>query len=186
MKNIIFFIAFIIGILPCIMQGQDKDKQVGVRGGFITGDISNDLGSLYETNNKDFYLGFFYEKEVARLLKFSSGLEYMQIGASSNDDNQVKISYLVLPLGLKFNLANFFVKGGGSILMRIYTKEVINGQEMDPPIYDYNSTPIAVFIGGGMRFAMLEFEIRYNKGISDAIPDYTAQYWQFGINFFIR
>ena len=137
MKSIIkiFFLSIFL-IQTVYLTAQDDDKRRGIRVGFASTEISNSSGSLIEDNYNSFYAGLFNEVDLSRFFRFSTGLEYVQIGSSMDDDNEVKVSFLSLPVSAKLQLAGLFGRVGIGANMRIGKSEVFNGQESNPSILD--------------------------------------------------
>ena len=161
---------------------QDDDKRRGIRIGFASTEISNSSGNLIEDNYNSFYGGVFNEVDLSRFFRFSTGLEYVQIGSSMDDDNEVKVSFLSLPVSAKLKLAGLFGRIGVGANMRIGNSEVLDGQEADPTVLDYNRFMFNSLFGIGAKLGFIEFEFRYHKGLSDVVDGFSSEYFQFGVN----
>ena len=186
-RNLISIFSFLFFLLAFQMgYGQEKDIETAIRAGFLTGELSGDLDDNFQKNKKNFYVGLMHERKIAASLKFSSSLEYLQTGAEEDENNKISISYLSLPVGLKLSIANFYGRAGVAGMLRIGQSEIVGGEENDPVVLDYKRLGLNAYGALGIRFAMLEFEVRYNRGITDAVEELSNEYWQLGINFFIK
>jgi len=164
------------------ITAQDDDKKKGIRIGIASTEITNSEGNLVEDNHLSFYAGLFNEIELSRFFRFSTGLEYVQLGSSMDDDNEVKISFLSLPVSAKLRIAGFFARAGLGANLRIGKSEVLNGEEADPSILNYDRLMFNSLLGLGTKLGFVEFEFRYHKGLSDVVDGFTSDYYQFGVN----
>jgi hypothetical protein len=187
MKNLLKWVVLLVFFAHAStsLSAQDDDKRRGFRMGYLNSDISNSSGDLFKDNSNSFYGGVFYETDLTRFFRFTTGLEYVQIGSSMDEDNKVRVSFLTLPVSAKFRFAGLFARAGVNGMLRVGSSETLNGQQPDPKTLEYDRLAVNTFFGLGVKLAFIEFEFRYHKGVSDVVKSFSSDYYQLGINLFI-
>ncbi len=142
----------------------DENKKLykGIRFGYQSSNFSNsDWGDL-----TSFYAGIFAVKKLGagKLLSLYTGLEYYQTGASEDDNNEIILGYISLPINLRVQIGPVYAFGGFNPSFKISEDVTIAGQ--DPgDAFDINGFDVGGQIGLGAKFLFLGAEVKYNKGL---------------------
>ena len=161
---------------------EDEDKRPnGIRFGYQSSNLVNSDEDSF--NNLDaFYFGLVRQVKIAPLLRFESGIEYMQNGAQLSEDSKIKLAYLVLPLQLKLKLGPFIGQAGLNANFKVYQKNTFQGANVI--LDDDNKASffdLAGNVGVGINFLFLTLEGRYYWGFIDVKNDWFNQYGQLGL-----
>ena len=138
--------------------------------------------NLFPDNRTGFFVGYFREEKIVPLLRFTAGLEYFENGSKRDDDNNVRISYLSLPLSLKVKLGPVHAYGGGSALLRVGLTEKLNGVEAENANSRFRRMDGAAFIGAGAKILFVGLDVRYHWGLANVFENYSNRYLQIGAN----
>lgn len=181
MKSICIWIASLSLLLVCTsaIDAQDKGGSFGIRAGFQTAQLQSDIGALFEGNQNRYFVGMYKETWMVPILKFSAGIEYYETG-SRQDEIDLKLGYLSVPLAVKADLGLFNVYGGVSGAYRLYANERLNGEEMDVPGTKYNRFDYSTFVGGGITLLFVGIDIRHHWGKADVYNGFQNKFWQLG------
>lgn len=183
--NVLLLItALVIGSFSTA-NAQDEDKKKGIRAGwnysnyYTNGEASGD-------NLNAFYVGFFTEKKIVPLLRFGTGLEYLQNGVST-DLNGTTLAYkahaISIPLYLRVKLGPVFAQGGAGLNFNIAHNYKIGDESTDvPDELKVNTFDLPLHLGLGVKIAIITIEARYHWGMINVYDnlDTKSQYFQIG------
>ena len=189
MKKIttLLLIAFIT-IPSIISYAGDDDKKKTIRAGWQVSNFYDDDFSTTGTELHAFYVGFNAEKDLVPLLKFGSGIEYLQNGYTGKvltEEFSYRSHVISIPLYLKLKLGPVFALGGAGMNFNVAQNYKVGGSKIDiPDNLQINVFDVPVFAGVGLKIAMFTIEARYNWGLINAAKSdaftYKAQYFQLG------
>jgi hypothetical protein len=186
MKKATFLLVFtmIVGTYFTHAQGEkSNDKVGGIRAGWHYAAMVKD-GSKPDTANNlnSFYLGFYRDNRLARIIYFGSGLEYFQNGLKYTDNSKRVLHTLSIPLDLKVKLGPVFALGGIAANFKVSEKLVVGDNKYDPAENQKSHWFDApVFLGAGVKIFFITVEARYHWGIIEARNDYYNHYFQLGL-----
>lgn len=186
MKKVTFLLLFVLTAGTVVTHAQDKkskDKVGGIRAGWHYANMVKDGSKPDTTNNlSSFYVGFFRDNKLARILYFGTGLEYFQNGLEYTDNSKRVLHTLSVPLDLKVKLGPIFALGGIAANFKVSEKIVLGDNKYDPSDdtkAHWFDAP--VFLGVGLKIFFITIEGRYHWGIIDARNGYYNQYFQLGL-----
>ena len=178
--KICILVLVAICIQPFILRAQDDDEKLykGIRFGYQNSQLSeSDWGEL-----SSFYVGIFGAKKigVSKLLSIYTGLEYYETGTYHDADNQVKISYLSLPINLRVKLGPMYGFGGVNPSFKIGEDAKLLGVDVS------DQTKISGFdmgaqLGIGAKLAFIGIEVKYNLGFIDISDGNKTSHLQAGL-----
>jgi len=154
----------------------------GARAGYQVANTIND-GNKVGGNLGHYYVGVFHKKKlgVGDLLTFNSGLEYMQNGHRTNDDNFRRINMLSIPVGLRVKLGPLFAQGGVNGNIKFSENYQVNGSDALTDANKTSSFDLPAHIGLGLKFLIFEIEARYHQGFMDVNNGNKNSYLQLGV-----
>ena len=170
-KTLIF--SVLLGFCITLSAQKDDDDKKGKLG--ILAGWNNASTSADEFDTKSvsgFYAGAVWEHKFVPSVRFHSGLVYNQNGYRLKDKNtnleNVKYSYLNVPMIGKFQVANFYALLGPQIGVRLGGKYTFDDGTPDQKIKgDFKSYDVAAQLGLGFNVAIIGIEGRYNWGLTD-------------------
>lgn len=181
MKTIIYFILLAtICLRPSILFGQDEEEKLykGIRFGYQNSNLSE--SSFKELSS--FYAGIFGGHALGggHFLSIYTGLEYYQTGTKENDDNEIVLSYLSLPINLRGKLGPVYAFLGVNPSLKVHEKVKILGADVS------DATSISAFdmgsqFGLGARIAFIGIEVKYNLGFIDIWDGNKTSHLQAGL-----
>ena len=159
MKKHLLILTLAIGLFSFQGIAQDNGIRAGCNysGTFNSGDQVG--GSL-----PNFYAGIFRNNKFGGILALHSGLEYLQNGWKTDDNNYRKAHTLSVPIGLRVKLGPFFALGGAGLNFKV--SETSKGAAALQPKNEVFDLPL--FLGVGFKIAIVSIEARYNWGMLDA------------------
>ncbi|HEX5002821.1 MAG TPA: outer membrane beta-barrel protein [Bacteroidia bacterium] len=157
----------------------DKKYSKGIRVGYQ----SSNLSESDWDNLNSFYVGIFGCRKfgAGKLLSLYSGLEYYQTGSEKNADNKIVLSYLDIPINLKFKLGMFYAFGGFNPAFKVSDNAKVAGKDVDT---DFDSFDIGGQLGVGIKFLFFGAEVKYNQGLIDIGNSNTTSHLQAGLCFY--
>ena len=173
----------------------DKDSKLykGVRVGYQSSNLFDGSTSLHD-NLSSFYVGFFGVKKLGagKLLSLYSGLTFYQTGSKKNDDNQVVLGYISIPVSLRVKIGPAYAFGGFNAAFKVGEKvedaslKIAGIDAAD--FYDINGFDAGAQIGIGAKIAFIGAELKYNWGLIDISGgegnSINTQHFQAGLNFY--
>jgi hypothetical protein len=164
--------------------GQKEDKKTigGVRGGWHSASLVDD-GSKPDTAQSlsTFYVGFFRDNKVAKILFFGTGIEYFQNGMKySNNDKRV-LHTISIPVDLKVKIGPVFSLGGAAANFKMAERVFINDEKNKPADGDKSKGfDVAAFAGAGVKILFISIEARYHWGLLEVRNGMKSRYFQLG------
>lgn len=174
-------LVVILTFLSSSMFAQ-KEKNKGMRGGYISSNISKaevDWLEDFDEGYKSFYVGFFNDTKIIPLLYFYTALDYYQTGQKLNDNNKLVLHYLSLPLGLKLKLGPAQAFGGVHGAVKVSSRLTLLGQSSSAK--DINTFDAGFFVGAGLKILFIGAEAKYTWGLVDIDNGYKNNFWQVGL-----
>lgn len=152
----------------------------GLRFGLNSSQLWQEGDTYYADRLERYYFSYIRESDFLALARFGAGFEFYQNGGTNDVGDQVKISYLAIPLSIKVNIGPAFVRGGYIGALRVDVTEKQNGRLVSVPKGKYNRWDSGVFLGAGARFLIFFLDVRHVWGQVDVIDGYTTRQWQIG------
>ncbi len=162
-----------------LAQAEAQGTRTGLRAGFQTSQLTSDVSSLFNQNQKRYYVGLYREKAFLPMLKMGLGLEYYETGSQANTVN-LKLGYLSAPIHVKLDLGLFNAYAGVSGAYRLYATEMIAGEKVDAPSGKYNRFDYSTFVGGGVRLLFIGIDLRHHWGRANIYNGFQNRFWQLG------
>lgn len=182
-KGILFLLsALLMGIYGSYAQDEGTQKVGGIRAGFHSASMVEE-GSKPDTANSmnSFYLGFFRDQKISRMLYFSSGLEYFQNGLKYSNNSKRVLHTISIPLDLKFKLGPVFALGGAAANFKVAEKIVVGDYSVNPADgNESNWFDVPVFLGAGVTIFFITVEARYHWGLIEVRNGLNNRYLQIG------
>lgn len=182
MKNISLIIGLALIFAFCTedISASDGDRVGGLRAGYHSAQF-NLNGDFVGEPIQTFYLGFFRDQKVFPMLHFGSGLEYYKNGTIFDSENLRELHYLSIPLNLKVKLGPVFVLAGAAPSFRVADRINIGGVKEKPTDEEKsNWFDIPLFVGAGVKIAIVTIEARYHWGMLEVVDGYKSQSFQIG------
>lgn len=179
MKGFLFgalFLGFVFMEIGANAQG------IGIRAGFQSATTSNN-GNQIAGSLDHFYLGAFKNRHLGAgdLLTLNTGLEYMQNGHRTNDENFRRMIYLSVPVGIRLKLGPVFVQGGVNGNIKLSENYQVNGSDALNDGNKTNTFDLPAHIGLGLKLLIFEIEARYHQGFLDVNNGNKNSYLQLGL-----
>lgn len=164
---------------------QDYNRADGVRHGLRIGgtfaNLTTSAGDEYLPNTLDtYYFGYIRESPFLPFMRFGAGLEFYQLGGRDGAREQVKLSYLSIPLMLKVKIGPFFAMGGYQGAIRVHAVEIVGDVRMDPENGKYSRWNAGPYVGAGAQFLVFFIEGRYTWGREGIVDNFRGRQWQLG------
>jgi hypothetical protein len=182
MKNITRPLVLLLAVaaLSCVsLHAQQRNSAIGIRAGVQAAQLKNDFNNLFDNNQNRYFIGIYKDSWLVPLLRVSTGLEYYETG-SRQQDVDLKLNYMSVPLAIKADLGLFNVYGGVSGAYRFGAQERIDGQEAPIPNGKYSRFDYSTFVGGGVRLLFVGIDIRHHWGKTDVYQGFQNRFWQLG------
>ena len=176
MKKTLLILTLVLGLIS-FNDASAQDNEIGIRAGWNTsGTFAS--GNQIEKNIPNFYAGIFHNKKIAPTLALHTGLEYLQNGWKSDDDNYRRVHTLSGPIGLRVKLGPLFAIGGAAINLNL-SEQNEGDFAKDTPKNDAFDLPLFACLG--VKIAIVTIEARYNWGMIETNDlGYKNQYFQIG------
>ena len=181
--SLLLLVLFAGTLIAHAQNEKSNDKVGGIRAGWHYATMVKD-GSKPDTANRlnSFYVGFFRDNRLARIIYFGTGLEYFQNGLAYTDNSKRVLHTISVPLDLKVKLGPVFALGGIAANFKVSEKLVDGDNKYDPAENQKShGFDAPVFLGAGIKILFITFESRYHWGIIEARNQYYNQYLQLGL-----
>jgi hypothetical protein len=168
---------FAVAFLPA------KAQKIGVRAGYQMSNFYKDGSGLNGADPlSSFYLGVFKVKKIIPAVHFGMGLEYFQNGFNGTGDSKWVLHYISIPVYIEGKLGPVFALGGFGANFKVAEKVTLNGSTASATS-EQKSKPmdVPVFLGAGVKLAMLTIEARYHWGLVKINDGAACQYFQVGL-----
>ncbi len=110
-----------------------------------------------------------------------TGVEYMQKGHRTNDDNFRRMDYVSIPIGLRAKFGPMFAQVGVNGNFKLSEKYEVNGSDALTSSNETNSFDLPAHIGLGIKILIFELQARYNQGFLDVNKGNKNSYLQIGL-----
>jgi hypothetical protein len=181
-RTILFLAIILIGTYSAYTQKEDQQKIGGIRGGYHLATMVED-GSKPDTakNLSSFYVGFFKDQKIAKILFVGSGIEYFQNGLKYSKSSKLIMHTISVPVNLKVKIGPVYGRGGITANFIVKEKIEYDDKKYDPEKSDKaNWFDSAAFAGVGVDILFLSVEARYYWGLIDAKNGLYNRYFQLG------
>lgn len=185
---------FILLMIPVVILAQDKNTLIGVKAGFVSSSIVEDIPGFDKKPKPGFLVGGFFDYNLTDNISLSTGLNYVTKGASFRatsmmytDNNgqpidfinyDVWLNYLELPVMVKASIGNKvkpYLSTGLAPAINVLAKYKYSINERKDKINLDRSFDIGYLINGGMQVDLngkaLLIEVRYNLGLVTAVEN---------------
>ena len=160
----------------------------GIRAGYQAANLYNGSSALYKTHHT-FYVGVFKDVKILPLLHFGAGLDYFQGGSEKDNDNNITLHYISVPVNLKLKLGPFFALAGVAPSFKVHENWTTAGKELNPGSdLKSNTFDLPAFAGIGFKISIISIEARYyygtmsvNSNSLSGFDGYNNQYIQLGL-----
>lgn len=169
-----------------VFAGDDDGGKNGIRAGWQYANFYDNGSSLGDPINF-FYAGFYREKKLIPLLRLGYGLEYNSVGFKTKNvsDTQYTRHTLAIPVYARLKLGLLFAVGGVAPGVGLANKSTLLGEDVDLTDKEKtNAFDAPVFLGLGIKIAIVSIEARYHWGTMNLSKqddaNFTQQYLQIG------
>lgn len=178
--NIYLTMLLAICLQSSNLFGQDDEEKLykGIRFGYQTSNLSesssDDLSS--------FYAGIFGGHAIGHGTFFSiyTGLEYYQTGTHHDNDNEIVLSYLSLPINLRGRIGPVYAFLGINPSLKIGEKVKVLGADVSD-LTEISAFDMGSQFGLGAKIAFIGIEVKYNLGFIDIFDGNTTSHLQAGL-----
>jgi hypothetical protein len=181
-STLLFLVIFLIGAYSAYTQENDQQKIGGIRGGYHLATMVED-GSKPDTakNLSSFYVGFFRDQEIAKILFWGTGIEYFQNGLKYSNNSKLTLHTISVPVNLKVKIGPVYGRGGITANFKVKEKLEIGDNKFDPEKSNKaNWFDSAAFAGAGVKILFFSVEARYHWGLIDVKNGLYNRYFQLG------
>ena len=177
MKNLSRFlvVCFLLSVPICAV-GQSH----GVRAGFQASGQFEGSDQQFGTLNT-FYVGVFRNDDIAPFLDWHKGIEYMQAGFYSDDDNFRRIHTISVPIALRAKLGPVFALAGLGANFRVGETFELLGTDVLDDDSKANFFDLPLLLGAGVKIAIITIEARYGYGLLEVNDGINNAYLQLGV-----
>ena len=183
MKKLLLVTLAILALSQVKIQAQDDSntRTHGIRAGWqraLTMNGGDQVGGILDA----FYVGYVGDRPIAqsKVLFYSSGLEYLQNGWKTDNDNFRKIHYLSGPAALKVKLGPAFIQLGANFNIRLGESYKLLGEDALTDETKTEFFDMLINMGAGVMLGPLTIEARYNHGLLDVNHGNKNAYFQLG------
>lgn len=181
MKPIRHILLLLFAFLLVAFSASGQGTSIGLRFGLNSAQLRDIDGAKYLPNSLDtYYFGFERESRFLPFMHFGAGLDFYQLGAQGSNGEQIKLSYLALPLTMKVKVGPLYVKGGYTGAMRVHAVEIRGDERLDPPEGKYSRWHAGPTLSAGVQLLVFYFEVRRTWGQEDIVDGYRPRQWQIG------
>ena len=191
MKTLIISLitTLLLGIATSLSAQKDDKKPAlitftaGWCNSTFTGDNTNSL-----ENRNGFFGGIRKDFKLIPLLRLNTGVLFTQQGAGFKDGEiaDYELSYIDVPVGLKFKLGPAFITGGLSANFKINEDLGDIPENADPEIKPFD---LVYSVGLGVKILMVSLDLRWNNSFIDitkAEGEAKNSYFLIGLGFSIQ
>ncbi len=169
---------------PAVTQeepSEGKKKMTCIRAGWQNSNlVSGDANSKNTLNS--FYVGINRKIKLIAMLKLETGVEYMIAGAEFDNDTEIKLQYVGIPINLSVKIGPVYAIGGVTANWMVKQDVTVGGQSANN---DYNIKDFDwdAGLGLGVDILMFSVEARSYYGLSEVIANSHNSYIQAGFRF---
>lgn len=185
MKRILLIAAFFSATCAFAQQEVKETFRPVFSTGFVASQVDGDTYGGY--NKPGFFFGLGINRLVSKKLELEFSLTILQKGARknyaldsasrNNPNNQfylLRLNYLEVPIGIKYNYKKFKIEAGGSFAYLIKNPPFEESQNGYMNIYGFNNFDYSYFLGLGYKLKPnLLLNLRYEYSLI-AIRRYYA------------
>ena len=183
MKKLLLVTLAILALSQVKIQAQDDSnaRTHRIRAGWqraLTKNGTDQVGGVLDA----FYVGYVGDRPIAssKVFFYSGGLEYLQNGWKTDNDNFRKIHYLSAPAALKVKIGPAFIQTGPNFNIRLGESYKLLGEDA---LTDETKTAFFDFLwhfGVGVQISIVTLEARYSYGFTDVNHGNSNAYLQVG------
>ena len=151
-----------------------QDKKVGIRAGYQSSFLSDD-GNKVGGSKSGFYAGAYRDTKVFPFLRFSTGIEYSQLGTSNLDNGDYALNYVGIPLGIKAQVGPVFASAGSGFNIKV--AESGNPYSNSAKWYD-----IPAYVGAGINILFVTVEAKQIWGLTNINNGLNNNSFQLGLS----
>ncbi|MCC6414048.1 MAG: PorT family protein [Saprospiraceae bacterium] len=179
----LFTLVFCLFVLSAFAQkDDDKHRPNGIRIGYQNS-LYSDGDNTSDALSRG-YFGFMRKIGKRDLFHLETGLEYMMAGAKFENDAQVQLHYITLPLQGVVKIGPFVGLAGINGNFRIGENYKVGDQEIERNDDNKsNGFDVAVDAGLGFNILFMTIEARYYWGLIEVENDLYNRYVQAGLKF---
>lgn len=184
MLKSLFTLCLCFFALSVMAQKDDhKHRPNGFRIGYQNSTYGNSDGKVDDNLDRG-YVGFMRKIGKRNLFHLETGLEYMIAGAQLENDAQVQLHYLTLPLQGVVKIGPIVGLAGVNGNFRIAENYKLGDQEVDRSGDDKSKGfDVAVDAGLGFNILFMTIEARYYWGLIEVEDGWYNRYLQAGLKF---
>jgi len=172
------------------MAQKDKDEKpalITFTAGWSNSTFTGDNTNMLENRN-GFFAGVRKDFKLIPFLKLNTGVLFTQQGAGFKNEDiaDYELSYIDVPVGLKFKLGPIFATGGLSANFKIGEDIGDVPENQDPDIKAFD---MVYSVGLGVKILMISLDLRWNNSFIDitrADGEAKNSYFLVGLGFSIQ
>jgi hypothetical protein len=150
------------------IRSMAQGREFGLRAGVMAAETTNN-GEMVEDLIPGFYGGLFIGRPVGSTFftSFISGVEYLQNGYWTDDQNFRRLHYVGVPLAFRFHFGPFHLQPGVSANFKMAERLVEEGEDQ---LTDENRSSwfdLPIMMGAGVKIINVTIEARFHYGILD-------------------
>ncbi len=159
-----------------------QGREFGLTAGLMAAQTLNQ-GEQVEDFLPGVYGGFFVGRPVGSTFftSFISGLEYIQNGYMTDDQNFRKLHYFHVPLAFRFHFGPWHLQTGAGANFKFYERWLVNGSEM---LHLNNRSlwiDLPIQLGAGVRIMDVIVEAKFLIGLLDVYEGNRNSSFQLGL-----
>ena len=177
-------LPLIVTALLCLqLAAQEKQFQIGIKGGWNLADLNNDFPEFKLTSINAFHFGLVAKKQLTNQWSLAAELQYsrkggqeaedLNFGMITENDYEVRFDYLTLPILASYHFENFSIDAGIEFGQRINLK--VSGSNIDNFVIAEslweNKFDWGPVVGLSYQIKPLFFSVRYIHGLNDLSGD---------------
>lgn len=175
MKATTLLTAFIV-----ILSFSASAQKHGIRAGYQAAGQFESGSQQYGTLN-NFYAGVFRNDDIVPFLDWHKGVEYIQAGFYSDENNFRRIHTISVPMALRAKVGPVFALAGVAGNFKVAERFELGGTDVLDDDTKASFFDLPVIAGVGVKFAIVTIEARYAHGLLEVNNDLNNAYFQLGV-----
>ena len=145
-----------------------QGREMGLRAGLMAAETFNS-GEIVEDVIPALYAGLFVGRPVGSTFftSFISGVEYLQNGHWTDDQNFRRLHYVSIPLAFRFHFGPFHLQPGVSANFKIAERLMVQGEDQLTAENRSSWFDLPIMVGAGVRISNVIIEARFHFGVLD-------------------
>lgn len=152
----------------------------GIRAGYQAAGQFESGSQQYGTLN-NFYAGVFRNDDIVPFLDWHKGVEYMQAGFYTDENNFRRIHTISVPMALRAKVGPVFALVGVAGNFKVGETYEIGGTDVLNDNAKASFFDLPAIAGVGVKFAIVTIEARYGHGLLEVNDGINNAYFQFGV-----